>query len=59
MDAAFQQTGITLQVEPESKKNLFLDMEGMNLTDAVTATVIGTREVRLLAARAMKFNKSP
>ena len=49
----FQQTGNTLQVEPESRGNLFLDTQGKNLTGAVTATVLGTREVRLLAARAI------
>ena len=49
----FQQTGNTLQVEPESRGNLFLDTQGMNLTGAVTAAVLGTREVRLLAARAI------
>ena len=49
----FQQTGNTLQVEPESRGNLFLDTQGKNLTGAVTAAVLGTREVRLLAARAI------
>ena len=39
-------------MEPESRGNLFLDTQGMNLTGAVTATVLRTREVRLLAARA-------
>ena len=40
-------------MEPESRGNLFLDTQGMNLTGVVTAAVLGTREVRLLAARAI------